>query len=363
MKKRGKSWDIEWIGMDSCLWRSENGGRLVCQKKAHDSRELAMKILVFVFLVFFLVAGSLLFPAPFSLTLSHLNEAYAQTPEGRSSKASTHSLEGHRGGMMMGEWTEGMGHEMMRDMMRERMKDAALTKEVPFYQEKTFLVIITGALVLFIIWAIGRRGLRPWRRLGKRAPFINEAILVVDLCESTKLAVTQGDAFAMRIQERMKQCVREVSERFGASFFENTGDGYLITFPAGIGAVRAAIQVLQNANDYNGEAPEKEKIELRVAINYGELILDEQQGRHGAAINKAFRIEGLQEGELESLGGGLKPKDFPERNRIFLSEEVKEEINGARAIPIELVGVFNLKGFTGLHRVYSVPWREIPLDS
>jgi class 3 adenylate cyclase len=262
----------------------------------------------------------------------------------------------------MGPGMVGEGMRTPPEDMRKMMREVISPKEVPFYQEKTFLVTVTVAFILIIAWMIKRWGIRPWRALRRQGPFVNEAILVVDLCESTKVAVTQGDAFAMRIKNKMKECVREVSESFGAKFFESTGDGYLITFPRGIEAVRAAIKILQNADDYNRDTPEKEKIELRVGINYGEMILDEQGGRHGAAINKAFRIEGLKKEQQERLGGGLKPEEFPEKNRILVSEEVKEEMSRAEGIQVQLAGVFNLKGFTALHRIYCIPWKDVATD-
>jgi len=259
---------------------------------------------------------------------------------------------------MMGEGVRGSDLEGMR----ERMKDMIPPKETPFYQEKTFLVLTTATVVLIIFWLAKRWRILPLRSLRKQASFVNEAILVVDLCESTRLAVTQGDAFAMRINNKMKECVREVCEKFGAKFFQSIGDGYLITFPTGIDAASAAVKILQNADDYNRSMPEKEKIELRVGINYGELVLDEQGRRHGAAINKAFRIEALKKDRQEILGNGLKPEAFPTKNRIFVSEELKEEIKNVQGIGAQLVGVFNLKGFTALHRVYHIPWKDVTIN-
>jgi class 3 adenylate cyclase len=292
------------------------------------------------------------------------NNAYAQTPKGGSIETELNSRpeknppkKGASSGRRMR--GEAMGGTLTEEM-REGMKDLIHSKELPFYQEKTFLVMVTASLVLLLVWFIKQGGIRPWRVLKREGSFVQEAILVVDLCESTKLAVTQGDVFSMRIKKKMKACVREVSENFGATFFENTGDGYLIMFPTGTGAVRAAVKILQNADDYNKDAREKERIELRIGINYGELILDEHGGRHGAAINKVFRIEGLKKEQQQSLGDGLKPEDFMEKNRIFVSEEISEEIRHIKEIQVQPVGVFELKGFTGLHRIYYIPWEEVP---
>jgi len=137
---------------------------------------------------------------------------------------------------------------------------------------------------------------------------------------------------------------------------------YTIEFPISHREHRAAVKILQNADGYNKDAPEKERIELRVGISYGELALDEQGERHGAAINKAFRIEGLKKEDQQSMGGGLEPEGFPEKNRILVSEEIKEEIRDVTEIPVHQVGVFDLKGFTGLHRIYYIPWRDVPSD-
>jgi class 3 adenylate cyclase len=318
----------------------------------------------FFFLIFLFVFGGpfLYRKEVFSPFEDDLIDAHAQTPKRESSKkdmdvppSEKAPVQGHNSGTRVRERMGGV----TPGKMRERMKDIIPPKEVPFYQEKTFLVIATAALMLLFFWIIKRGGIRPLRRaLKKQVSFVNEAILVVDLCESTRMTVTQGDVFAMRIKNRMKDCVREVAQSFRAKFLENIGDGYMVTFPTGADAVRAAIKILQNADDYNKEAPEKERIELRIGINYGELVLDERGGRHGAAINKVFRIEGIKKDQMQNLGEGLKPEEFLEKNRIFVSEEIKEEIKDMGDIRSQLVGVFDLKGFTGLHRIYYIPWKE-----
>ncbi len=327
----------------------------------------SMKRLVLSSLIYFLVLGgaTLLWEAPFFSFEAGLRPSHAQptkisapktddsSPSGGGPSTKGHNSETVSGGRMGG---------MTPEEMRESMKDVIPSKEVPFYQEKTFIVSVTVAFMLLVFWVIKRGGIRPWGVFKRRDSFINEAILVVDLCESTRMAVTQGDVFAMRIKNRMKDCVREVAQSFRAKFLENIGDGYMVTFPTGADAVRAAIKILQNADDYNKEAPEKERIELRIGINYGELVLDERGGRHGAAINKVFRIEGIKKDQMQNLGEGLKPEEFLEKNRIFLSEEIKEEIKDMQDIKAQLVGVFDLKGFTGLHRIYYIPWKELSLD-
>lgn len=246
--------------------------------------------------------------------------------------------------------------------MREMMQDYMAVNEVPFYQETAFLVLVAVGFAVLVAWLIRRRDFRLGGLLQSREKFVNEAILVVDLCGSTKLAVTQGDVFAMRIKNNMKACVRELSNKLGANYFESTGDGYLITFADAADAITAAIRVLQQAADHNKTASEKERIELRIGINFGELILDKDGGRHGASINKAFRIEGLTKEQRRNVGDAQEHPGFVQKNRIFVSEEISEEVKGNREIRIRPIGIFELKGFTGLHRVYCIPWNEFARD-
>lgn len=325
-------------------------------------RRVSTILLIFLVLggVILLGGGPRLFLFESGLPSSHAQSKRMTAPEtdrnlpsGEEPSTQDHNSETGKG--------RGMG-SMSPGEMRESMKDILTPKEAPFYQEKTFIVAFTVALMLLVFWVIKRGGIRSWGIFKKSGTFINEAILVVDLCESTRMAVTQGDVFAMRIKNKMKDCVREVAQGFRAKFLENIGDGYLITFPTGADAVRAAIKIIQNADDYNKEAPEKERIELRIGINYGELVLDERGGRHGAAINKVFRIEGIKRDQMQDLGEGLKPEEFMEKNRIFLSEEINEEIKDMKDIQAQLVGVFDLKGFTGLHRIFYIPWKELSVD-
>ena len=318
--------------------------------------------------LFFLLGGiSFLENMLFSPVEKHFTNVYALTSNGEFSQISTGvpsvanpSIQDQNSQKTMGEMMGGMKSGNMERMMGENMKNAFPPKVMPFYKEKTFLVIITVALMLIVVWMIKRWGRRSWRVISKQNAFVNEAIFVVDLCGSTKLAVTQGDVFAMRIKNKMKACVHEVSEAFQARYFENTGDGYMITFPSAIDAVRAAVKILQKIEDYNKDIPQKEKIGLRIGIHYGELVFDEQGGRHGASINKAFRIEGLKKEQQQDMSDGLKPEEFPEKNRIFVSEEINEEIKDDPEILVKPVGIFDLKGFTGLHRTYYIPWKDLP---
>ncbi len=52
------------------------------------------------------------------------------------------------------------------------------------------------------------------------------------------------------------------------------GDGMLAEFPSVVDAVRAAVETQQAVADHNSDLPEDKRIEFRVGINLGDLVID-----------------------------------------------------------------------------------------
>jgi hypothetical protein len=58
-----------------------------------------------------------------------------------------------------------------------------------------------------------------------------------------------------------------------------------------------------------------------------------------------------------AVEGEGRLQEIPDRNRIFLDEEAANE-PGLGEVALRQVGVCRLKGFTGFHRVYEIPWNR-----
>jgi class 3 adenylate cyclase len=222
----------------------------------------------------------------------------------------------------------------------------------PFYRERTFLVVASA--ILTGSGVVGYRALRA-RRQRARGPatFVTEAVLVVDLVESTRLATHYGDGLAMRARNALKDRALAIAARHGLAFSENTGDGCLMTFPSVGDAVETAIALLAGFRDRPVDLAPGPPLAVRAGIAYGEILLDARGARHGAVINKAFRLEGLGRDSLAPMGEEEGGREFPERDRIFLDEEAARELPAGMSQRV--VGFTSLKGFSGLHRVYEVP--------
>ena len=234
------------------------------------------------------------------------------------------------------------------------MEHAAPT--APFYREPTFLVLlgVTVTSAGLFVYRMARNRAR--RRRGP-ASFVTEAVLVVDLVESTHLATHYGDGLAMKARTALKDRTLAAAEGHRLLFAESTGDGSFMTFASVLDAVHAAAKLLKDLRDRPPDLSPGPPIELRAGISYGEILLDRGGTRHGAVINRAFRLEGLSREGFAQVEEGLQREAIPDRNRIFLDEEAAHELRAAE-IPLRLVGFCNLKGFSGLHRVYAVLWEK-----
>ena len=222
------------------------------------------------------------------------------------------------------------------------------------WKEWAFLGLIGAVMTAVGLFAYRIARSRVRRRPGP-ASFMTEAVLVVDLVDSTDLATHYGDGLAMRARTILKDRTLAATEGHGLAFAENTGDGYFMTFPSVVNAARTAIALLEDLSENPPDLSPGPPLGVRVGISYGEILIDAKGARHGAVINRAFRLEGLTREGLAQVEGGLQPEAIPDRNRIFLDEEAAQELRTG-GISLRFVGFFNLKGFSGLHQVHEVLW-------
>jgi TolB-like protein len=82
------------------------------------------------------------------------------------------------------------------------------------------------------------------------------------------------------------------------------GDGMLAEFPSVVDAVRAAVQIQEALAEHNSGLPEDQRIEFRVGINLGDVVIDGDDV-HGDGVNIAARLEGLAKSGGICISGGV----------------------------------------------------------
>jgi class 3 adenylate cyclase len=162
------------------------------------------------------------------------------------------------------------------------------------------------------------------------------AVLFTDMCGSTALAHTLGDAASTALVREHDEIVRTALGRHEGREVKHTGDGIMASFTAVSEAVQAAIGI-QDAMAARNETAST-SIELRVGISAGEPVSD-RDDLYGAAVNLAARLCAV-----------CKP------NGITVSVAVRELCIG-KLLQFGDGGRVELKGFPEPTQVYEVVWR------
>jgi TolB-like protein len=117
---------------------------------------------------------------------------------------------------------------------------------------------------------------------------------------------------------------------------KTTGDGMLVEFASVVDAVRCAVEVQQAMPDRNTSVGADNRIELRIGINLGDVIV-EPDDLYGDGVNIAARIEALAD------AGG-----------VFVSNTVHDHVRDRLPFAFEDLGEQQVKNIARPVRVYRV---------
>src|SRR4029077_17798113 len=97
-----------------------------------------------------------------------------------------------------------------------------------------------------------------------------------------------------RLKAVRKALVDPAIAKHRGRIFKTTGDGMLIEFASAVDAVRGAVEVQRGMDEQNGSVPQDRRIELRIGIHVGDIIVDDND-IFGDGVNIAARLEGIAE--------------------------------------------------------------------
>ena len=117
---------------------------------------------------------------------------------------------------------------------------------------------------------------------------------------------------------------------------KTTGDGLLVEFASVVDAVRCAVDVQREMAERNAERAGRTRIEFRIGINLGDIIIDEDD-IFGDGVNVAARLETLAE------PGG-----------ICVSRVVRDQVRDKLAFAFEDMGEQQVKNIARPVRAYRI---------
>lgn len=95
-----------------------------------------------------------------------------------------------------------------------------------------------------------------------------------------------------RLQAMRAELFDGMLDQFGGCVVKTMGDGVLVEFGSAVNAVQHAVAVQRALAKRQQDGPSERRIELRIGINIGDIILDGDD-IYGDGVNIAARLEGL----------------------------------------------------------------------
>ena len=118
------------------------------------------------------------------------------------------------------------------------------------------------------------------------------AILAADVAGYSRLTGLDEEGTHVQLQDHLRTLVDPKIAEHGGRVVKNTGDGLLAEFSSVVEAVRCALDVQRGMAERNAEVPDERRIEFRIGINVGDIIID-RGDIFGDGVNVAARLEGL----------------------------------------------------------------------
>jgi class 3 adenylate cyclase len=171
-----------------------------------------------------------------------------------------------------------------------------------------------------------------------------EAVLVLDLVQSTELIREQGDAFFRDLLRRIETAFIPVARRHGSRAVDGHGDGFLFCFERAAQALEAVREMYARLPALNAAMPSGVEIAFRASLHLGPTFPDTRGNRAGLTVLKTVRLGSVME-TLHCRGAF--------RNSLVISEEARVAL-GPAAEPVKLLGNLPLRGFPGTHPVYQL---------
>jgi adenylate cyclase len=162
------------------------------------------------------------------------------------------------------------------------------------------------------------------------------AILAADVAGYSRLMGADEEGTLERLKAlRGALLDPQIAEHKGR-IVKTTGDGMLVEFASVVDAVRCAVAVQQAMAEQNTSVAADERIELRIGINLGDVIV-EGDDLYGDGVNIAARIEALAD------AGG-----------VFVSNTVHDQVRDRLPFAFENLGEQQVKNIARPVRIYRV---------
>jgi adenylate cyclase len=162
------------------------------------------------------------------------------------------------------------------------------------------------------------------------------AVLAADVAGYSRLMGDDEEGTLARLKAVRKAIVDFKIEQHRGRIVKTTGDGLLVEFASAVDAARCAVEVQCGMAEQNAGVPQGKRIEFRIGIHVGDIIIDDND-IFGDGVNIAARLEGIAE------PGG-----------ICISDDAHRQIRGKVDISVNDMGPQTLKNIAEPMRAWRL---------
>jgi class 3 adenylate cyclase len=118
------------------------------------------------------------------------------------------------------------------------------------------------------------------------------AILAGDVAGYSRLMGADEEGTLSRLNALRREFLEPKIADYRGRVVKRTGDGVLIEFASAVDATRCAIEIQNGMVERNASVPQNKRIELRIGIHVGDIIIEDED-IFGGGINIAARLESI----------------------------------------------------------------------
>ncbi|MGE0260096.1 MAG: adenylate/guanylate cyclase domain-containing protein [Alphaproteobacteria bacterium] len=162
------------------------------------------------------------------------------------------------------------------------------------------------------------------------------ALLCADVAGFSRLmrADESGTYVAL---SRLRTAIDTVVVRRGGRIVSTAGDGLLADFPSIVDALACAVEIQEHSGELNAGMADGRRLELRIGVNLGDVIVAADGDLYGDGVNIAARLQAL------APPGG-----------ICLSQTVYEQVRNKLDLRFRPLGAHRVKNIAEPVRAYAV---------
>ncbi|OGS07573.1 MAG: hypothetical protein A2270_09945 [Elusimicrobia bacterium RIFOXYA12_FULL_51_18] len=166
-------------------------------------------------------------------------------------------------------------------------------------------------------------------------------IMLTDIKGFTSKTASFSRTQVLEMIKKHEELVLPVIQKFEGKLVKTIGDAFLVTFDSPTDAVLCGVEIQNVLKAHNTDRGTDDKIEIRIAINSGEVTLADND-IYGDAVNITARIGGIAEA-----------------GQVFFTEAVYLAMN-KKEVPSSEIGYRQFKNVPEKIKVYRV-LRETPI--